>query len=746
MNSQPLDSFSLRWDDFSAINPYAIIISPDFTLLKIGTGYGLESKETESKKLYDAFVIFSLSSKEFDSKDPDTYNDCLIYRKGAEYSDVIRGRFSRISEMIVFNGYPLKSHHENIKLKVLLYFNKLVPLVHLKYEKPDLQRLFLQFINTKYLNELDNFEKSYGVTLSDRAGNIVWCNDHFIAFAGKKTEDILGKRPREAIYGNASVYVPGDFVDKMVAKGEPFYFENVGHNSSWFGATVFPIFDKDNKNIGRIHMISDVSERKLLDIQLEQQGYWLALTIESANVGLWTLDTKSLDVEATGKFKELLGFSSQTEISFSSINCMLEKNGQAETVRNCINKISVSNPSCQIDQLELTIKDVVSYFKVNAKCILFSHEGQPVKLVGTITNVTEQVKTEQEIAAQREFFRKILNDLPAEVVIVSTDYKYKFINKYAIKDDELRQWMIDKDDFDFYKQRNLDLEIPKIRRKHLQEAIAQKKEIRFLEYFEKSEKYSLRLLQPTFNNQDGLEYVIGYGLDVTEQMRAIVKEKELNQQKSRFINITSHELRTPLTIIYSNAELLQMIYQNETFNVHIDRILKEVDSMTDILNELMIVNKIEKGEVEVSKSTVDVEKYIQDITYLFRPYRDGRTLELEIAPEASDWYFDDKLLKYAVTNILTNAFKYSRNKKSPELKVFVEEGSLKIRVKDYGIGIPKSDIRDIFKTFYRASNVGTIQGTGIGLMIVEYAVKKHNGRVEIDSETGRGTVVTLTIP
>ena len=158
------------------------------------------------------------------------------------------------------------------------------------------------------------------------------------------------------------------------------------------------------------------------------------------------------------------------------------------------------------------------------------------------------------------------------------------------------------------------------------------------------------------------------------------------------------------------------------------------------------VNKIEKGEVEVSKSTVDVEKYIQDITYLFRPYRDGRTLELEIAPEASDWYFDDKLLKYAVTNILTNAFKYSRNKKSPELKVFVEEGSLKIRVKDYGIGIPKSDIRDIFKTFYRASNVGTIQGTGIGLMIVEYAVKKHNGRVEIDSETGRGTVVTLTIP
>ncbi len=735
-----------KWEDLNIINPYSIIASSDFTLLQVGPGYGIESKEIESRKLSDIFIVNSLSGNEFDGKNVNTYSNCLIYKRDLEDADVIRGGFCFISDKIIFNGYSLNSHHENIKVKALRYFNKLVPYLKLKYSNLNRQRLYIQFINSKYFNELDDFENAYGITFSDSLGNVIWCNDRFINFSGKKLIDILGKRPREAIYGNASVYVPSDYVDKMIAKGEPFYFENVGFSSSWFGATVFPLYDKDNNNIGRIHMISDVSERKLLDIQLEQQGYWLALTIESANVGLWTLETKSFATEFSGKFKELLGLNELSIVDYSTVFSVIQKNGHTALFMNFFNKLSVDNPSCQIDQLELKINNVVSYYKINAKCILFSHEGYPAKLVGTVTNVTEQVNYEHLISNQREFYRKILNDLPAEIVMLSSDYKYKFVNKFAIKDDSLRDWMIDKDDFDFFRNRNLDIEIARKRREHLEQAISQKKEVRFIEYFKKNDKYSLRILQPTFNNEDGLEYLIGYGLDVTEQIRAVEKEKELSQQKSKFINITSHELRTPLTIIYSNAELLQMIYQNETYNVYIDRILKEVDSMTDILNDLMIVNKIEKGDVEINKSSIEVAKYIMDITYLFRPYRDGRNLEIDIAPDVKKWFFDDKMLKYAVTNILTNAFKYSRNERSPVLKVFVKNSALKISVQDFGIGIPNSDLNDIFKTFYRASNVGTIQGTGVGLMIVDYAVKKHNGKVEIESDTGIGTVVTVTIP
>jgi signal transduction histidine kinase len=128
------------------------------------------------------------------------------------------------------------------------------------------------------------------------------------------------------------------------------------------------------------------------------------------------------------------------------------------------------------------------------------------------------------------------------------------------------------------------------------------------------------------------------------------------------------------------------------------------------------------------------------------PYTDGRNLDIEISCTVDCACFDAALMRHAVINLANNAFKYSVGNVPPKLTVFNTDGLLNIVVKDYGIGIPSVDKEKIFNSFYRASNVGNISGTGIGLMLVDYAVKTHKGNIEVHSSINEGSEYTIQIP
>ena len=130
----------------------------------------------------------------------------------------------------------------------------------------------------------------------------------------------------------------------------------------------------------------------------------------------------------------------------------------------------------------------------------------------------------------------------------------------------------------------------------------------------------------------------------------------------------------------------------------------------------------------------------------FDPYLDGRNIILEMGDNITTWNLDPKLLKHTLINLIMNAFKYSYARPNPVLSVSANEKEIEFKVRDFGIGIHADEIGSLFKVFYRASNVGIISGTGVGLMIVDYAVKKHNGRVEISSKINEGSVFSIHIP
>ena len=234
----------------------------------------------------------------------------------------------------------------------------------------------------------------------------------------------------------------------------------------------------------------------------------------------------------------------------------------------------------------------------------------------------------------------------------------------------------------------------------------------------------------------------------------IARQTELNNDKSRFIRITSHELRTPLSIIRANAEIFEMIHDGKLPakgqtdpDKLINRIIKEVGRMTGILDQLMIVSRIETGKIEFRTQKMDVVRFLSSIREdFYDPFPDGRTLIMDIDPSIGNIEIDIALVKHALVNLINNAFKYSLACRPPELRVRKGLGSVVFEIEDFGIGIPSEEINKLFNSFYRASNVGQIQGTGLGLMITEYAVKKHQGSITLTSELSKGSVFTITLP
>lgn len=254
-----------------------------------------------------------------------------------------------------------------------------------------------------------------------------------------------------------------------------------------------------------------------------------------------------------------------------------------------------------------------------------------------------------------------------------------------------------------------------------------------------------------------------------EIRKALEKEKELTELKSRFISMTSHEFRTPLTTIQSSAELLEHYSQKWTQEkklTHLHRIQTSVKHMTKLLNDVLIIGKAEAGKLKLAPAPLELEKFCRDLveelqlndtdqhaiafTCDGKPETgDGRQAGLDNAPLSSQFpipCMDEKLLRQILENLLSNAIKYSPKGGTVDftLSYFSDRAIFKIR--DRGIGIPAEDQQRLFETFHRAANVGTIAGTGLGLAIVKKCVDIHRGQVAVESEIGLGTTFTVTLP
>jgi len=267
---------------------------------------------------------------------------------------------------------------------------------------------------------------------------------------------------------------------------------------------------------------------------------------------------------------------------------------------------------------------------------------------------------------------------------------------------------------------------------------------------EKLKNYSIDLELQVKNRTLILEEAISE-LEKTKKNlnKALEKERELNELKSRFVSMASHEFRTPLTTMMSSLSLVTKYGEQadlENQSKHITKIKTSIHNLTDILNDFLSLSKLEEGKVEIKLEEFNLEAYIQEIISELKPMAKANQTFVYSHLGKIEVNLDKKLLKNILFNLISNALKFSPAGGIIEIKTLVSAVEIVIIVKDSGIGIPQEDQEHLFERFFRGKNATHIQGTGLGLNIVNKYASLMNGEINFESTENKGTTFELHIP
>jgi PAS domain S-box-containing protein len=231
---------------------------------------------------------------------------------------------------------------------------------------------------------------------------------------------------------------------------------------------------------------------------------------------------------------------------------------------------------------------------------------------------------------------------------------------------------------------------------------------------------------------------------------ALEAEKELNALKSRFVSMASHEFRTPLSTIMSSVDLIARYSdgpQRDKVERHVSKIRGKVRELTTMLNDFLSLDKLEQGMVRCTASELDVVHLcIELVEELRNLTKSGQEIIYNHEGTERNVMQDRQMLGHLLSNLVSNAIKYSPENKRIELTTSVANGVLQITVSDEGMGIPLEDQQHLFERFFRASNAFTVQGTGLGLNIVRKYLDLMGGTIHFTSEPGKGSVFTAQLP
>ena len=235
-----------------------------------------------------------------------------------------------------------------------------------------------------------------------------------------------------------------------------------------------------------------------------------------------------------------------------------------------------------------------------------------------------------------------------------------------------------------------------------------------------------------------------------EEVRKLLeKERELNELKSKFVSIASHEFRTPLSTILSSASLVNQYKDRgelDKITKHTQRIKSSVNHLTGILNDFLSLSKLEEGKLYVVNEALALEEFFNEVAEDMIPtLKEGQYIRSTGECNRATIYTDPRILRNILFNLISNASKYSESK---PIHLFYEcsDTEFTFRVRDEGMGIPNDDKKHIFTRFFRASNAGNVQGTGLGLNIVQRYVDLLGGTISFESEYEKGATFIVTLP
>lgn len=379
--------------------------------------------------------------------------------------------------------------------------------------------------------------------------------------------------------------------------------------------------------------------------------------------------------------------------------------------------------------------------------------GMPYEYVASARDITDRKMAEEALVHQRDFLQLVIDNLPDLIMVRDQEGRFQLANRalaalYGVTPDALVG--------------RLESEITS---EPLQIAVGGESDAEVLDrrkpVFIPEETILDRYYQttkiPLQNASQVYDRMLIVASDITARKlaeeslhQALKKEKELNELKSRFVSMASHEFRTPLATILMLTETLTM-HRAKMTDAQIDQRLhkmqEQVDFLTQIMDDVLQLARLQARRAEFNPTLLDLDSLCRSVIDEFQSRPNlGREFVYTCDPVLHKAILDRKLIRQIVSNLISNAVKYSYEESKIIVNLEHADECVVLKVQDEGIGIPESDMKHLFEPFHRANNVGTISGTGLGLTIAMESVEMHGGTINVETEVGKGTTFIVCLP
>jgi PAS domain S-box-containing protein len=528
-----------------------------------------------------------------------------------------------------------------------------------------------------------------------------------------------------------------------------------GKNLRGVGKIIFSNTGEVSKIVGTVQ---DITEHKKAEelLQLSEEKFMKAFQASPAGITLTnTVTGKWLDVNES--FLKMTGFSKEEVIGQNSQELELMEKDERERILAEIE----ANGFLRNYEVKVRNKKGKALWVLNSmeKIII---KGEPCVLT-ILYDITERKKAEEEIRIvnrqlekQNDFVETILNSSTNGITVYDKELRFVKINHAAEK-------FINKKSGELIGKKLTEV-FPEFRDSPNYQNVLKAlsgEEIHLSSYFSSiSRRYFDSHLIPLKDAHGKVYGLITSGHDITEsikQMEELKKALESDKLKSDFIKMASHELKTPITSIKGYVQLLLAMAKEKEDEKNLSplfvksslvNIEKQVNRLTRLMSELLDLSKIESGQLQLHRELFSLNELVIDVVQDVLYTNPRHQINVYHDYTSTVWADKDRIGQVLV-NLLTNAIKYSPQADRIDVTIhLLRNGSIGVSVKDFGIGIDKKDHVKIFERFYRTEgyNEQTYPGFGIGLFIANETVKRHDGFIKVESEKGRGSTFTFSLP
>ena len=510
-------------------------------------------------------------------------------------------------------------------------------------------------------------------------------------------------------------------------------------NVRWIRAQGKVFFNTDKNPLRFIGTVLDITDAKAEEEIVRVNEERLRLAVESGRLGTYELDIPNSSIIYSPRLAALFGLDPSKKRTHQDLKNALHPDDVH--IRDEAHETAKKTGGLFYEARVVWPDESIHWIRLNGT-VVFDKNGKALRTYGTALDITEEKETERILKESEEKFRTLANSISQLAWMAQPDgwiywYNQRWYEYTGSTLESMQGWGWQKLHHPDHIDRILNF---------VKEAWQNNKPFELTFPLKRNDgvyRWFLTRVYPIINADGKVIQWIGTNTDIDDQKKTL-------EQKDEFISIASHELKTPVTSLKGFTQILKLKFEKEENPQAVDllsRMDKQVDKLTKLIVELLDATKIENGQLKFSKEDFDFNALVLETAEEMQRTTQKHTIKVELAPTKIICGDKDRIGQ-VIINLVSNAIKYSPNANEILITSSIENNSIKLCVRDFGIGIPEEKQANVFDRFFRVSGdkQDTFPGLGLGLFISSEIIKRHEGNLTVKSIPGEGATFCFTLP